>query len=199
MKYIANVISKSKTYKFIPWVNVSETLDGVDMSVPTLIVGTDIAKSYLGEDINYINRKINDNVFWTYKVTEKRSANEEDVKKFKDVILSFLKQRVRYYNINVLTCGKNVLMRFLRFLKDNKDICYIISEKMLYVSYDDNVIGVSFDEIEYLGISKRKILEKIAKLENNKITMENFTAKFDSDFFKKDEILLSAMFCYLNT
>jgi hypothetical protein len=199
MRYIANVISKSKTYKFVPWINVSNTLDNIDISVPTLIVGTDMAKSYLGDKVNYINRKIGENMFWTYKITEKRSTNEEDVKHFKENVVSYLKKKVKYCNLNVLTCGKPILMRFLRFIKDNSKVCYVVSDKMLYVSYDDNVVGISFDEIEYLGLSKKRILEKIGKLENNKTSIQSFSEKFDSDFFKNDEILISAMFCYLNS
>lgn len=199
MRYIANVISKSKTYKFVPWINVSNTLDNIDISVPTLIVGTDMAKSYLGDNVNYINRKIGENMFWTYKITEKRSTNEEDVKHFKENVVSYLKKKVKYCNLNVLTCGKPILMRFLRFIKDNSKVCYVVSDKMLYVSYDDNVVGISFDEIEYLGLSKKRILEKIGKLENNKTSIQSFSEKFDSDFFKNDEILISAMFCYLNS
>lgn len=198
MKYIANIISKSKTYKFVPWINVTTTTNNIDTTVPTLIVGTDMAKTYIGEELNYINRKVNDNLFWTYKVTEKRSTNESDINMFKDVVLSSLKKRIKFSNFNVIGCNIAKVKELLTLIKETEDICFIVGNKNLYISYNDNVIGVSFDELEYIGISKKKLLTKVSKFEN-KISLVNFEKDFNSDFFKKDEILLSAMFCYLKS
>lgn len=199
MRYIANVISKSKNYKFVPWINVSCTMDGINRSVPTLIVGTDLAKTYLGSKINFINRKVDEKTFWTYKVTEKRSSNEIDVNKFKDAVVSTLKKKIKFTNFNVLTRSISDVKRFLSFLKNNSGVCYVISDKNLYISYNDNVVGVSFDEIEYIGIKKDKILRKLSLTNNKKTMLSTFCKEFDSEFFKNDEILLSAMFCYLNS
>ena len=198
MKYIANVVSKSKTYRFVPWINVSNTLEDIDMSVPTLIIGTDVARSYLGSDINYINRKVSQNVSWTYKVTEKRSTNEEDVKNFKENVISFLKKKINFTNFNALIADINQVKSFLSFLEE-KDVCYVVGEHNIYIAYDDNVIGISFDDLEYIGVKKDKIITRIAKLKNNKISIQKFIKDFDSEFFKNDEILIAAMFCYLNS
>jgi hypothetical protein len=51
MKYIANILSKSKKYKFNEFINVTTSLDDIDKSVPTLVVGTDLAKKLFGDKL----------------------------------------------------------------------------------------------------------------------------------------------------
>lgn len=198
MKYIANIVSKSKKYKFNEFINAVNTYDDIDVSVPTLIVGTEMAKSINGNKIDYINKKIDNNVFWTFSTVEKRSENEKDVKKFQELIIKELKKTIKYTFFSVLTNEKYKMKRLIRLLLTRTDIFYFFTEKMLYISYDNNVVGISLDECKYIGVSIDKIIKKINKRTNNITSFRNFTQKIDGKFFNNDEILLSAMFCYLN-
>lgn len=198
MKYIANIVSKSKKYKFNEFINAVNTYDDIDVSVPTLIVGTEMAKSINGNKIDYINKKIDNNVFWTFSTVEKRSENEKDVKKFQELIIKELKKTIKYTFFSVLTNEKCKMKRLIRLLLTRTDIFYFFTEKMLYISYDNNVVGISLDECKYIGVSIDKIIKKINKRTNNITSFRNFTQKIDGKFFNNDEILLSAMFCYLN-
>ena len=199
MRYIANIITKSKKYKFNELINVKSSIDELDISVPTLIIGTDMAKKHLGENINYIKRDVGDNVFWTYMVTEKRSENEKDVEKFKMHVLDCLERKITYQYFNILTAELSEIKKFIDFLKDEKEKFFFFTNKMLYVSFDDNVIGISLEECEYLGIKKRKIANRI-KNEFKHVTSDKiFSTEIDISFFKNNNIILSAMFCYLNT
>ena len=198
MKYIANIVSKSKKYKFNEFINAVNTYDDIDVSVPTLIVGTEMAKSINGDKLDYINKKIDNNIFWTFSTVEKRSENEKDVKKFQELIIKELKKTIKYTFFSVLTNEKYKMKRLIRLLLTRTDIFYFFTEKMLYISYDNNVVGISLDECKYIGVSIDKIIKKINKRTNNITSFRNFTQKIDGKFFNNDEILLSAMFCYLN-
>lgn len=198
MKYIANVISKSKKYKFNDFINVTNSYKDIDHSVPTLIVGTEMVKSIFGNDISYIDRKINENTFWTYSVTEKRSVNEGDVENFKDFVLKSLKKSISYKYINVLTIENISLEDIFNSLVNKTNICYLFTEKMLYFSYNNVVRGISLDSCEYIGWRKEDIIKKITSFTKNVTSIYRLPSEIDKNFFKNDEILLTAMFCYLN-
>jgi cell shape-determining protein MreC len=198
MKYIANVVSKSKKYKFNEFINVTSSYEDVDISVPTLIVGTEIVKSIFGDNISYIDRKIDENTFWTYSVTEKRSSNEDDIEKFKDFVLKSLKKNICYNYINLLTIENTSLEEILNSLEKKTDISYLFTDKMLYFSYDDVVKGISLDSCEYIGWKKEEVIKKIISFTKNVTSIHRLPNEIDKNFFKNDDILLAAMFCYLN-
>ena len=199
MKYIANVITKSKKYKFNEFINISDTLNGVDTSVPTLVVGTELAKSCFGGNLNYIDRQINDSLSWTFSTVEKRSTNENDITIFKKKIVQNLKKEINYRFLNVLTIANcSVIKKLFKILIKHKDTSILFTDKMFYIAYDNTVIGVSIDECEYIGVKKEKLVLKLRKYFKNLTSLDNLSQKIDINFFENNDILLSAMFCYLN-
>lgn len=198
MKYIANVISKSKKYKFNEFINVTNSYKDIDHSVPTLIVGTEMVKSIFGNDISYIDRQINANTFWTYSVTEKRSVNEEDIEKFKNFVLKSLKKNIIYDYINVLTIENINIEDIFKSLEKKTNVFYLFTDKMMYFSYGDVVRGISLESCEYIGWKKEDVIKKITSFTKNVTSINRLPSEIDKNFFKNDEILLTAMFCYLN-
>lgn len=199
MKYIANIVTTSKKYKFNNFINIVRTLDEADTTVPTLVVGTELAKSCFGQNINHIIRQIDENTSWTYLVTENRTVNEKDVENFKTDIVRKLQKTIEYRYFNVLTMGYySVVKKMFRIMLKHPDTSILFTDKMFYISYDNIVIGVSLDECEYIGVKKEKIVLKLRKFFKNITSLEHFSQKIDVNFFKNNEILLSAMFCYLN-
>ena len=199
MKYIANIISKSKKYKFNDLFNVTTNVKEIDSSVPTLIVGTELANTFAGEKLNYYNRQINENTFWTYTTMEKRSSNEEDVKKFNNIVLKNFKNNIKYTYISIISSSRQRIRRLIEFLNNNPNTSFLFSDTMLYISFENNVMGISLDECEYLGINKKKLAQKILKKFKNVASFKTIEGKIDKDFVKNDDILISAMFCYLNS
>ena len=199
MKYIANIISKSKKYKFNDLFNVTTNVKEIDSSVPTLIVGTELANTFAGEKLNYYNRQINENTFWTYTTMEKRSSNEEDVKKFNNMVLKNFKNNIKYTYISIISSSRQRIRRLIEFLNNNPNTSFLFSDTMLYISFENNVMGISLDECEYLGINKKKLAQKILKKFKNVASFKTIEGKIDKDFVKNDDILISAMFCYLNS
>ena len=71
------------------FIKVTNNKNNLDYSLPTLIVGKHNAKEIIGENnLQYLNRKVNDNLFWTFGKTERRDEFEKDVKKFNELITS---------------------------------------------------------------------------------------------------------------
>lgn len=199
MKYVANIISKSKKYKFNEFINVTTSLDEIDRSVPTLVVGTDLAKKMFNGNLNYITKRIDDKISWTYSTTERRSVNENDINEFHKEILKNLRNNIKYRFFSVLNCkGLHNLKDMIAEIDSSYDKSFLFTDKMLYISYDNNVIGISLDECNYIGVKKRKLALKIKNRYKNVTSISHLKDKIDSLFFENDDILLSAMFCYLN-
>ena len=199
MRYIGNIISKSDKYKFNRFINVTDKFD-VNMNIPTLIVGISNTEQIIGKErMNYINRVCGDNLFWTFATTEKRSDNERDVEKFKKLIINNLKSQVGYQFFNVLTCTNKRFRNFLKFLNNDIKKYYYFTDKMLYIAYENTVIGVSLEDCEYVGVTKRKIYDKLKKHNKKFIFESTFLTEDEKSFFNDDEILIAAMFCYANS
>jgi hypothetical protein len=70
---------------------------------------------------------------------------------------------------------------------------------MLYIAYGDDVIGISLDDCEYIGVRKRKVYDVIKKHFGNVNTTGSFLTENEREFFGNDDILIAAMFCYVNS
>lgn len=200
MRYIANILTNSKSYAFNDFIHVCKEENDIIKGIPTLVVGVNNAKEvFSGYNLNYIERKIDENTFWTFNVTEKRSENERDVEEFKQYIVKVLKDKIEYSFFNILTCSRKKFKNFLIFLKNNKEKFYFFTTKMLYIAYDDTVIGISLDDCEYLGVEKKKVYNKILNFSKNVITENKFLTMEEKLFFNNDNILMAALFCYANS
>jgi hypothetical protein len=200
MKYIANIITKSKSYNFSSLINVNYSINEIDKSIPTLIVGIDNVKTIFNKDkINYLFRQIDETTSWTYSTIEDRSKNEEDVEIFKKKILKILKNKIQYKYVNVLTLSKQKMFCFLRFLKNDIMKYFYFTNKMLYIAYEDTVLGISLDDCEYIGLNRDRIKNKVLKNFKNIASHSRYWSNDEKLFFQNDEILLSAMFCYANS
>lgn len=198
MRYIANVISKSKKYRFNSFINVTNSYKDIDHSVPTLIVGTEMVKSIFGSNVNYIDRKIDENTYWTFSTVEKRSSNEEDVEKFKTNVVKTLKKQITYKYIDITSYDFMNFDEFVDSFLKKEDSFYFFTDKMLYISNINEVKGISLDFCEYLGWKKSDIINKVVENTKNVSSIHRLPQEIDKNFFKNDDILLSAMFCYLN-
>ena len=54
MKHIANIVTKSKKYKFNEFFNVVSDFDKIDVSIPTIVVGMELSKACFGGKLNHI-------------------------------------------------------------------------------------------------------------------------------------------------
>lgn len=193
MRYIGNIITTSPKYRFNRFINVSPEIDNMDLSLPTLVVGVANVKKFFPEKLDYIDRKLENGVHWTFATTEKRSENERDLEKFKKEIVSHLRKASKYTFFNVLTCSLHRFKNFITFLEKLSEKAFYFTDKMLYISYEGKVMGISLDDCEYIGVGKRKIYGKIKKKFGNVYAKGKFLTDEEREFFENDDVLISAM------
>lgn len=159
-----NVINEKNS--FVGYVNdISEA----DPTKPILYIGYKNAKKVEGYK-NILDKKIKDNIFWTFKKTESRSDYEIDLENFYKYIINNILDNKNYYYINIIYIKYNKLKKLYNILFNYREQKYIyISKNMIYFQYENNTYGISLSLLEYMGISTEKILQRIKSNKSNNI------------------------------
>lgn len=143
--------------------NVSD----VPCGTPCLIVGYSSAK----EDPRFksiLDKKLDDVTFWTFKKTEKRADYEVDLESFYSFILGRVTSGVSYYYACPYRLKYSQAKWLINVLKIGVGSCIYISEGFIYLSYGRGfVVGMSFDDLDYMGIDHSKVVSMILLNRNN--------------------------------
>ena len=183
MFYLGRIITNSKTVDTLDYVEKTNSVAKIDYETPTLIVGKDLAISIFGkENIKVRNKEIKKGIFWTYTKLEKRSEYEKDILKFNKLILSKINETVNYVFFDIINAPYSRIKKFLNFI-DSKELKTIfISHGVIYIYYNKNVFGISLDNLEYIGINREKIINR---LKANPLNFIIFNQKFLSETSKR--------------
>lgn len=177
---IANIVSNTKE-RVSDDFNVVKSLGEITQGLPTLIVGWEYIKENYPK-YNITKRKVGD-IFWTFKITENRDLHDEDITKFSKGVYNTLVKDIRYHFLDVISHKKSTIKKFLMLVNSTKDIiCYRHSDAirkldMVYMLINGTIYGIDLNLLEYLGISKDKVVDKIRKkahvfLDENHIFIE---------------------------
>ena len=146
MKFIANIITKNKI-DVSEYINVTKDITEVDLRLPTLIIGWDNVKN-IYPNANILDKKISENIFWTYSNREKRQEYEPDLAKFVKNVFDNLENNVKYIFFNVLTSRLKKIKGLITYINSPfKKIIYV-TEKNIYVYDYKLVIGISLSDLE---------------------------------------------------
>lgn len=150
-----------------------DNITKADSTKPILVIGWSEAKKYEGY-ANILNKQLSFNVYWTFSKTESRSDFEQDLKKFYSIIYNNILNNINYYYINLFKLKYNKLKKLINILysKERKNI--YISNNFIYVPYrPNNVLGISLSMLEYCGIKKDKVINKIKSNPYNILLEDN--------------------------
>lgn len=166
---IANIVTKRKV-TFDSLICKCKSINDIDSTKPTLIIGWEEVKSIYGKDISILEKQINEKVFWTFDKTERRNDYEKDINAFYYFIIKDLIKNVKYSFINVITAQYSLIKRFLNFVKGNKTkYIYIDSNRFVFIYCDGVVCGISLDDLRYMDINVNKCLNILKSNSNNHI------------------------------
>lgn len=170
--YLANILT-SENFEDKKFYNVVSNEGDLIEGIPTLIIGREKAKE-LYPNAPILDWKINDEVYWTYGKRVRRERNEDDIKKFKKLMLERLIKGADYWFFNVLTATKEEKIKFNITLMDSTRKVVLISGDMAYIYYVDTheTIGVSLYDIDYSGVGRDKILKLFERNKSIKIINE---------------------------
>lgn len=168
--YIARIITNMRKIDTIDLVERTNKVDDIDENIPTLIVGKELAESICGkENIHVLDKKIRKNLFWTFARLEKRNEYEIDIEKFNSFVIDKLLSMVKYTFFNIYYEPLIRIKRLISFVANDEEKHFYVTKKHIYIYYDGNVFGISFDQIRYIGINDKKIMSLIKRGKNNKV------------------------------
>lgn len=195
MLSLGNVV----TYRNISFESIVEKYDSFDKinnNNPTLLIGWEYTKKLL-PNVSVIDKKINDNLFWTFDRFEKRSEYEKDIDNFYKFILLKHSLKLNYSFVNILAMDYTKTKRVVNFLKDNTKDRYIFidEEEFIYVYEEDKIIGISLNDLFYSTIKPKKIIDKLKRIHKQKLTCNtNFISPKIKDLISSNKIIIPFLF-----
>jgi hypothetical protein len=156
---VANIVSANNLNVSCDF-NVVKSLDDTIQGLPTLIVGWDyIKKKYPDYDI--INRKISNNLYWTFKKTERRELHEEDIYNFIENSYKNLILNLEYIFVDPILFNRKSIIKILRKILENDGVIAYYHDKMIYIYCDKYIFGIDLSLLEFIGLNIDKIIIKI--------------------------------------
>jgi hypothetical protein len=174
MGTIGYIVTKNKLENVLSCIKVVPSYRSIeDKSKPILIIGLEEAKKH-ASSFSILEKRLGENLFWTFGKREKRTDYEKDIEKFQEFVLKCALNEIKYFYLNVLTIKYEKIKKLLRIIRNNDLKIFYVDKKMIYMFYNDYILGLSVDIIEYLGVRKRKVLDMLHKNENNKVFYNDF-------------------------
>lgn len=167
MNILGSIVSKRKIKENIGFVEVVNDINSVDdKTKPILIIGYNEAKS-IYPNVSILDKRICDNVYWTFGKTEKKYEYDKDIKLFYEFVVKYALKDINYYYINILKLKYNNIKKIINILNNNKIKYIYINNNIIYIYYNNYILGLSLEMTDYLGIDRTKIINKIRKNKNN--------------------------------
>ena len=180
--FIGRIITKSKNVDTIDFVDITSdksSVNGKDgCSIPTLVIGKKNIIDLVGEDnVHYLDKKVANNLYWTFAKTEQRNEYERDLESFNKLLLDKLLHGVEYRYVNIFQRSLSDLKKFITFMRSPLDKAIYISRDMMYIYCKKVVYGVSLTDLNYVGITTEKVLKKIYKQRHNRVIYNDYFLK----------------------
>jgi hypothetical protein len=172
---IANIVTDSRISVSEEF-NVVDSLDKIIQGIPTLIVGFDIVNQNF-PDFDILSISLGNNMFWTFKRTEKRDKFEEDLRWFIKFVYNELIKDIPYIFLDPIQYSNKKTCKIVRKILSLKNPISYVNGDMVYIYGENLIFGVDLNLINFLGLDKNKIKNKIKTkslvfLDDNNILIE---------------------------
>jgi len=163
---IGNIVSSSKINE--DNFKLFDEIESVDNSLPTLIVGWGKTKEIFGDKISILNKKISDNLYWTFLPTERRVDYDDDIIIFKRVCYDNFGSELSYVYIDPIHDKPQKIKKILKKIYSlNESISYFTDKNMLYILGENIIFGVNLEITEFIGIKTNSIITRVVNLRNS--------------------------------
>ena len=173
MKKLANILDENNSTKYDKIFNKCSSLEEIDLSLPTIVIGIETAKKYIA-DFSMFNRNGKRGGFsWTFAKNERRKEHNDDLFNFKSSVILDKVRGIKYEYIDFPCYPLSKTMKFIDYMNgSDKKLCFIMRDSNFVFIYSrkyKHVFGLSLSLCEYCGTDKGKVIGKIKSNPNNKI------------------------------
>lgn len=168
MKELGYIIAK-RSIKDIPsFVRIIHSEEEIeDKTKPYLVVGYKLAKEIYKEKFDILKKCIKPNCYWTFSKTERRTDYERDCTNFYDYLINNIVNGLKYYYINIFMLKWNKKKKLVKILRSDERKCIYICGDMVYIYYQDYVMGISLKLCKYCRLNVKKIFKIIYENPSN--------------------------------
>lgn len=168
MKYIANIISKSKI-EASEFFNVTADFNSVDTTLPTLIIGWKEVKA-LFPDQDILEYEVTPTISWTFSKKEKRYKYEKDIKLFIEKVVKNLNENITYRFFNYILSPIEKRENFKNYINKGGNSIYHNSRFLYVYNPNDNLtLGISLQDLRYAQIDISNFISSLNQYNNNLI------------------------------
>lgn len=159
---IGNILTEpSDTFNYPSELNVIYDLSEPN-NLPTMIIGYYNAKKF--PNFNILNSEIGENLYWTFKRTEKRDNFEIDIDNFISSNYKKLIQDIEYVNLDPIQESKEFLRDSISKIYNNSNaVVYIHNNDMIYIYSNKTIYGIDLKLMKYLRFNTEKLISKLKK------------------------------------
>jgi len=156
---IANIVS-THSVNVSKAFNIVGSMDEIIHGIPTLILGFYYVNNNY-PDFDILERKLGENLYWTFKKTERRDKYEEDLRWFVNLVVSQLFDKISYVFVDVIQFSDITIKKIVKkfFNMENK-ISYQ-NGQMIYIYAENIILGIDLKLLRFVGINVSKIKNKI--------------------------------------
>lgn len=191
--FLGRIISNSKQLDVPFFIEITDKCD--NYSIPTLIIGKKRAIELFGvENIHVLDKKIQENVYWTFAKNERRVDFEEDLKNFINLLVKKIDFSVNYYFINIFTEKYSFLKKFINYIYSDELKSVYVIKKHIYIYSGKSVIGLSRYDLDYIGVDSDKVINKIKSNPKNIVFTENEIRPDIVKFSKSSNIIVPYLY-----
>lgn len=169
-KILANIVTTSNKINFVLPVNKCKDMSCVDNDLPTLIIGYELAKKYIDNFNILVKYYPKQNVYWTFKRTERGIEYESDILSFYKTVITSFCERIKYNLIDFYKINLRTSIKLVGFAKSkDKKLIYNENNRFLYIFCEkyNMVFGFSLSTSNFFGISPQKIISLFKNNDSN--------------------------------
>lgn len=136
---------------------ISKVNELINTDLPILIVGWDKVKT-LFPNQKITNKRISDNILWTFKEKEKKTDNEIDLVKFNDFCVKIYENKYKYFFLNPFEITFTQLKKLINKINPESLSFFYYDEQELFFLVENVIFGINFDFIKYTTVKKEKLI-----------------------------------------
>lgn len=160
---IANIVSK-EPMDLGPEFKIYESLDDIVFkNLPTLIVGCNDTKQIFGDNLDFLNRTLGENLFWTFSKKEMRKKYFNDLEDFIQYSFENSVKKLNYVYLDIIQYDAVKLKKIVRKLYELEKVYSFHIENMVYVYSDKLIFGIDLELFKYVNIDYQRVLDKIKR------------------------------------
>lgn len=153
--FIGNIVTNNNLgYKNF---NIINSFDDIIVNLPTLIIGWDNVK-VIAPNADYFDRKLSDDIFWTFSITEKRDMHEEDLYYFIKKCYEVFVSKSNYIYIDFILFENKKVLNIFNIIKNSSKKIGFQTDNMIYINVDNLIYGIDLNVIDYIGKDRNQLI-----------------------------------------